>query len=218
MKRKFVLIAALVAALAVVFIGCPYPTNGGGESTSGNNSGIIGDNKDDNKDGQITPPLVRSVEVTFSQAWSGFDLLDSFFNFEEGDIIEAKGKIIAVGGASPEFVFNDKPGDWGAPLFQKTGITAGTEWNFNKPLTAGMITNIAAGSPKAIRIQGNNVTASTLKVSFQQIKITRGSEVKLDLAAHLETLSVGNSDIGQILPGAKGFQKAGNVTAKVIEE
>jgi len=35
MKRKFVLIAALVAALAVVFISCPYPTNGGGESTGG---------------------------------------------------------------------------------------------------------------------------------------------------------------------------------------
>ena len=40
MKRKFVLIAALVAALAVVFIGCPYPTNGGGESPSGGSGSV----------------------------------------------------------------------------------------------------------------------------------------------------------------------------------
>ena len=42
MKRKFVLIAALVAALAVVFIGCPYPTNGGGESASGGSGSTSG--------------------------------------------------------------------------------------------------------------------------------------------------------------------------------
>jgi len=215
MKRKFVLIAALVAALAVVFIGCPYPTNGGGESTSGGTGNIP------NKEEPSGPPPVKAVEITFDEEWSGVDLLDSKFSFLAGDKIEAKGKIIDVGGTNPEFVFNDQPGGWGVPAFQKTGIASGTALDVNVTLTATMITNIADpqyGSPKGIRIQGHNVTAGTLKVSFQQIKITRGSTELLNLADHLATLTVGNDTIGVILPGTMGFQKAGNVTAKVIEE
>jgi len=200
MAKKFLVV---LLALCVVFAmaGCgdkdPVdPGDGGGGGGSG----------------------VKAVEITFSENWSGVDLLDSVFSFAANDKIEATGKVIAVGGSAPEFVFNDRPGDWGVPTFQKTGIAAGTALDVNVDLTAAMITNIAAGSPKAIRMAGNNVTADTLKVTFQQIKITRGSTVLLDLAAHLATLEVGNNDIGQILPGAKGFQKAGNVTAKVIEE
>jgi len=161
---------------------------------------------------------VKAVEVTFGETWSGFDLLDSTFHFAAGDKIEAKGKIIAVGGATPEFVFNDKVGDWGTPVYQETGIASGTALEVSVTLTAGMVTNIAAGSPKGIRIGGNNVTANTLKASFQQIKITRGGTVLLNLAEHLATLTVGETDFGLILPGDKGFQKAGTVTAKVIEE
>jgi hypothetical protein len=53
MKKNFVLIAALVAALAVVCIGCPYPTNGGGESPSGGSSSTT----------PITPPVVTPPVV-----------------------------------------------------------------------------------------------------------------------------------------------------------
>jgi hypothetical protein len=100
------------------------------------------------------------LEVTYGETWSGIDLMDNVIHFAEDDKIEAKGKIIAVAGGTAEFVFNDKPGDWGTVVFQKSGITAGTEWEFEKDLTAGMITNIADGSPNAIRISGNNVTAN----------------------------------------------------------
>jgi len=218
MKRKFVLIAALVAALAVVFIGCPYPTNGGGESTSGGTNTTPSPGPAEPTPTPTPPPAVRSVEVTCTASWTGIDLLDSKFTFTEGDRIEATGKIIAVGGASPEFAFNDKPGGWGVPVFQATSIAANTALNVDKTLTSAMVANIAAASPKAIRIQGNNVDANTLIFSFQQIKITRGSTVLLDLAAHLATLTVGETNTGLILPGSLGFQNAGTITTKVIEE
>jgi hypothetical protein len=200
MKKKWVFFPALFLAIAgLVMIGCksdvPPPTGG-----------------------------VKAVEVTFGEAWSGIDLLDSVFHFAASDKIEAKGKVIAVtaaGGDPAEFVFNDKPGDWGVPAFQKTGIEAGTALDVDITLTAAMITNIAAasgGAPKGIRIGGNKVAANTLKVSFQQIKITRGGTVLLDLAEHLATFTVGDDNFGLILPGTMGFQQAGTVTAKVIEE
>jgi hypothetical protein len=57
-----------------------------------------------------------------------------------------------------------------------------------------------------------------LIVVFEQIKITRGSTVVLDLAEHLQTFNVDDSNMDLILPGSKGFQKAGDVTVKVIAQ
>jgi len=74
----------------------------------------------------------------------------------------------------------------------------------------GLCVITVKSSPKAIRISGNSVDANLLKVTFQQIKITKDSDVLLDLAAHLATLPVGEADIGVILPCAKSFQKESN--------
>jgi len=178
----------------------------------------------------VTDPsgdAVNVVQITFDQSWSGIDLLNSFFSFAEGDLITAKGTIIAAtggddttDGSKAEFVFNDKPGAWGVPLYQKTGAKAGVDWEFtDTALTATMIANIASpgsGSPSGIRIAGNNVKAQTLIITIEQIKITRGSTVLVDLATHLQTLDIDDANIGLILPGTMGFQPAGNVTAKVI--
>jgi hypothetical protein len=168
--------------------------------------------------GPTAPPVVVNVlEITYAQNWSGLDLLDSYFHFAEDDVIEAKGEITAVAGTTPEFVFNGKAGAWG-PVKQLTGIAAGSEFDFEQALTDTDITNIAAGSPAGIRIQGNNVTADTLVVVFEQIKVTRGSTVLLDLAEHLQTFNVDDDNMGLILPGSMGFQGAGGITVKVIAQ
>jgi hypothetical protein len=160
--------------------------------------------------------VTKALEITFSQSWSGLDLMNSFFDFQENDNIEANGKIITVAGATPEFIFNDKPGAWGVVLYQKTGAVTGTEWDFNKPLTSQMITNIKAANPSGIRIQGNNVTADTLVAVIGQIKITRGEEVILDLVEHLDAFDFGDDDADLIIPESMGFQKAGDITVKVV--
>jgi hypothetical protein len=202
MKKLWLVLLAVVLVFGLAMLGCgsknddpPPPPPPGGDGEGAN-----------------------VLEVTFGEEWSGIDLLNSKFTFATGDKIAAKGKIIAVGGSGAEFVFNDKPGAWGVPLFQKSGIVAGTEWDFDTALTATMITNITAASPSGIRIGGNNVTANTLKVVFEQIKITRGETVLLDLAEHLQTFNVDDSNMDLILPGAMGFQKAGTVTVKIIEK
>jgi len=212
MKRVLLVLTAIMLVFAVA--GC----NSNGAPTTVNDKlqpgpGPGGEEGGDEGGEEV---VVKVLEVTYGENWSGIDLMDTFFHFAADDNITAKGKIVAVAGATPEFVFNDKPGDWGTPVFQKTSIAAGAEWEFDKPLTAGMIANIADGSPAAIRIAGNNVTANSLIVVFEQIKVTRGADVLLDLAEHLQTFEIDASDMNTILPGAKGFQKAGNVTVKVI--
>jgi len=204
MKRVLLVLTAIMLVFAVV--GC----NSNGAPTTVRNPGT-GEGGDEGE-----TPVVKVLEVAFEEDWAGIDLLDSVFSFADGDKIEANGKIIAVAGGAPEFIFNDKPGDWGEPFYQLSGITAGSEWSVDKSVNAANVTNIAGGSPNAIRIGGNNVTANSLVVVIEQIKVSRGTTVLVDLAEDLQAFDIDDADINLILPGAKGFQKAGGVTVKVV--
>jgi len=199
-KFGFVLLGlVLVSGLAVT--GCGGDDGGGGGGGNGTK--------------------VKALEVTFAENWSGIDLLDSYFHFATDDTLTVKGKVTAVSGASPEFVCNYKPGDWGV-VKQITGIAAGTTIDFSQALDAAMAEGISGGgtngSPDGIRIAGNNVTDNTLKIVFEQIKVTRDTTVLLDLATHLQTFNVNDSNMGLILPGSMGFQGAGTITVKIIEQ
>jgi len=118
---------------------------------------------------------VKGVTLTFTEEWAGIDLLDSFFHFKTGDRIVVTGTVDAVTGTTDgaEFVIQDKPGAWGTPAYQLTGIAADTAISADITLTDGMISMIAAGKPKALRIQGNNVEASSLVLTLTQIKVSR---------------------------------------------
>jgi hypothetical protein len=202
MKKKWwILPVALLAVFGLLFVGC-----GGGSG---------GDDDDDDDDVVGGGDAVNVVEFTLSQDWSGIDLQDSKFEFAEGDKISGKGKVTAGTPADAEFVFNDKPGAWGTPLYQLTSAP-GKDWSFDKTLTATMVANIALGSPKGIRISGNNCDADSFKFTIEELKIERGTTVLLDLGPHLQTFNVGDSNMGLIVPGSMGFQNAGTVTAKII--
>jgi hypothetical protein len=190
----------LVAAFSFVAVGCggddgddpPPPPGGGGEtvlldlathlqtfSVGDSNLGLILPGaKGFQKAGGVTAEIIagdggkKVVELSLSENWSGLDLLDSYFHFAAGDKISGKGKVTAGAPTNAEFVFNDKPGDWGTPLYQLQNAP-NKDWEFDKVLTAAMITNIAAGDPKGIRIAGNNATADTFKFTIVELKVVR---------------------------------------------
>jgi hypothetical protein len=218
MKNKWwIILAMLVAAFSFIAVGCgdsddgDDSSNGGGGIPPGDGSGVI------------------VVMITTEQDWAGVDLMDSHFLFATGDVISGKGRLISgtfdpkyvdSGAEGVEIVFQDKIGAWGTPVYQfKGGV--GLNWNCNNvSLTGDMITNIAAGKDmQGIRIQGNNVVAKTLKFTIEELTVKRGTETLLDLKAYWteRNFVIGYSDFGDILPGDKGFQKAGNATALLIE-
>jgi len=192
MLKKYGWIVALLAAFAMVLIGCP------------------GDGKKD--DGFEWDKNV--LEVTTKQNWAGIDLTHQAstkgFVFQAGDVILIKGRAASAITIRAQVAMdsNDNLQNW------SQAVAAGSFFEKTFTLTADDITKIATGTPQAIRIRANE----TGKFEIEQILITRGTTELLNLSEFLQTLDVGETDEDTIFDeslGNNGFVPAGGVPAQV---
>jgi len=168
--KKYSWIVALLAALALVLVGC-------GDPSSNNN-----DDDDDDDDGE----LVKALKVTVISNWAGFDLQNggaSGLAFEAGDEIELKVSLVTSGA---QILLNIDHDGW-EPI---------GGWNPDGPvsleevftLTAAEVASIAAATPSNIRIRSNQANAVFI---LEELKVTRGTTVLFDLADIIADVPVG---------------------------
>ena len=214
MKRKFVLIAALVAALAVVFIGCPYPTNGGGESPSGGNGNTPGTGSGTGTGSEEPgPTLIKGLKVTTVKNWAGFDLKNDGLHFAENFTIYIKGVQVIAG----QILLNIDHSDWLPVGGWNPTLAAGEEFERTLTLTTGEVTQIGSADPTNIRIR--QAAANKTFIVFELIVKNAGGTALYTLSDVLQGLDAGETNTAVIFDGTKTTPAGGpaNVIFEIVE-
>jgi len=217
MKRKFVLIAALVAALAVVFIGCPYPTNGGGESPSGGTGNTTpSPGPGTTPGGDLPPPpptKIKGLQVTTVSSWAGFDLKNDGFTFAENFTIYIKGVQVIAG----QILLNIDHSDWLPVGGWNPTLAAGEEFERTLTLTTGEVTQIGSADPTNIRIR--QAAANKTFIVFELIVKNAGGTALYTLSDVLQGLDAGETNTAVIFDGTKTTPAGGpaNVIFEIVE-
>ncbi|MCL2765315.1 MAG: bacterial Ig-like domain-containing protein [Treponema sp.] len=120
----------------------------------------------------------KGVRMSGSAGWMGVDLLNSTFDFQEGDFIFAVARIVSftVSSGTPEILLNARPGAWG-PVGANPIVTPGQVIELKRTLTATDVTNLKGSSPAAIRLQMNNVSPYVIEI--YQLKIIRENDMEI---------------------------------------
>jgi len=201
MFKRNLWIVALVAALAMVFIGC----------------------------GEDRPTITfewdkQVLEITAKDNWAGLDLVGfagsingqpwagETFDFAEGDKIEISGMVMRGG---PRVLLNIKHDGWKPLNDWNDAQKRGELFSETLTITAQEVTDIQTADPKNIRVRMNDAGVFVI----EQLKITRGTTVLLDLSEYLQTLDINESDPDVIFDADMGLVPGGgpsNVSFRVI--
>jgi|GEM_PF-6340175 len=177
MKRW--LFAAAAVAVAIALAGCP---NGGG-----------------GREPDLPPVATRlGLEVTTSESWSGFDLVHAphpggehdypVFDFQAGDTIEIEGRMVR-GTGRVGINLNQGGENW---LYGWRSALTGEFESGPLVMDADDVAAMA-GSDHAHAARVRADAAGTVFV-VEYLTVRRGDEVLFDLVAHLETLTIGETD------------------------
>ena len=222
--KKYAWLVALLAIFAIGFVGF---AGCGGETLKIDDipegPGVDPDPDPDPDPDGPTKVKVKVLKYTQAASWSGFDFLDSYYNFDEGFVITASGQVLEWehnGGQYPAgLVFGLAPGGWNDDNFEvdfEEDLDEEGFFEFDWELEDDVVGGGTGGAPDGIRITGNNVNADTVIVLFFEIVIEDDTgKVVFDLAEALKAKDLGTIDLGA---GAfPGVQNAGPAVFEVVE-
>ena len=182
MLKRFTWIAALLAAFAMVFIGCPTDAARDWEEPK--------EQFEENV-----------LQVRPKQSWAGIDFNNAAFEFKAGDVVQVTGKALAA-----NTVHISRNHQAWAPIWEKK-LNPDEDFDSGKvTLTAADVSSIAGLNPPAMRLYGNTANGTFVIINFT---LTRDGKEIYNLSQYLQTLKIGEKDIDVIFAevGEEGNKK-----------